>query len=156
MRKRSHSGFTLIEVLIALTILAIIAGIAYPSFTAYITTARRTDGTINLTRIHALQEKFFTQCGIYAAGFGAAQNCAPPGVLLGTGLTQDGYYNITIAPGLSGTTLTSFTLTATPVGSQATNDSLKCSTITLDNTSRKGATGSDSTFDAFGGHCWKK
>jgi len=153
------SGFTLIEMLITVVVLGILAAIAIPNYTDYITKARRSDATINLSRIAALQEKFFTQCGFYAANFGAAQSCTVPaaGTLnasLTGAATTDGYYTIAVAAGPTGTLASSYTLTATPAGTQATRDILRCATIGLDSAGAKIATGTDGGVN--GGTCWKK
>jgi type IV pilus assembly protein PilE len=158
MRNTYTNGFTLIELMITVVVIGILAAIAYPNYTNYVTQVRRSDATINLLRIAALQEKFLTKCGFYAANFGAADSCTTTGTL-NTGLTasgdtQDGNYTITVAttaipPG--------FTLTATPkLGSaQATRDSGKCTNFTFNNIGQKTAAGTDGNLTN-GGSCWKK
>lgn len=147
MNKSRTSGFTLLELMIAVVIVGILASIAYPSYTNYITQTRRSDATINLLRVSALQEKFLTQCGIYAANFGATQSCTAPGTLQTSSTTADGYYSLEIAVNATGST---YTLTARPLGTQSTNDLAKCTTFTINNLGVKAATGAEST------KCWKK
>lgn len=152
MTKHHLRGFTLLELMIAVVIVGILAAIAYPSYTSYITQARRSDATINLLRLAALQEKFMTQCGIYAANFGAAQNCTAPGTLQASNTTADGFYSLEIAVNATGST---YTLTARPQGVQSTNDLAKCTTFTINNVGLKTATGTDGNLTN-GGRCWKK
>lgn len=161
MKKSGAHGFTLIELMIAVIIIGIIAGIAYPSYVKFITESRRSDATTNLLRIAALQTRFSYSCTPvkYAADFGAANSCAGTGTInagLGAGgLTPDGHYTIAITPmavadGGTNDLATSFTLTATPAGAQATNDGAKCATFVIHSTGRKAATGTDAAI------CWKK
>jgi len=161
MRKIGANGFTLIEAMITVVIIAILAAVGYPSYISFVTEARRSDATIPLTQLAAQQEKFFTQCGGYADTIGAARVCpAVPGGAGGVinantvslnpgGITREGNYQVTIAPDLGGIA-NSFILTATPLGLQLTRDGAKCTTIGLNSTGVKLATGSDS------GKCWKK
>lgn len=53
-----NRGFTLIEMMIVVVIVAILAAIAYPAYTNAITKARRSDGVDALLNIQALQEKY--------------------------------------------------------------------------------------------------
>ena len=105
MRKSGMGGFTLMELLITVVILGILVGIGYPQYTRYITETRRSDATINLTRIAALQEKFFTECGRYTANFNGtifdpnpANRCTGLGVgpTAASFTTSDGFYTLTI------------------------------------------------------------
>ena len=161
MKKYGTNGFTLIELMIAVIIIGIIAGVAYPNYMKFVTESRRSDATTNLLRIAALQARFYNQCTPvkYAANFGSPQSCDGTGTLnanLGAGnATPDGHYTIAIAalPAIQGGTgdiATSFILTATPAGGQATNDGARCATFTITNTGIKGATGSEAA------GCWKR
>jgi type IV pilus assembly protein PilE len=64
------SGFSLIEVLIALAILAIVTVLAYPTYAGYITKTRRIEGQIALIETIRQQESYFTRNNTYV-GFSA-------------------------------------------------------------------------------------
>lgn len=61
-------GVTLIELLITMAVLAVIAGIAIPLYTGYISSARNTEGWNNLSGIRLAQEEFFLDNNIYFSG----------------------------------------------------------------------------------------
>jgi len=153
MKKSGANGFTLIEVLIAVIIIGIIAGIAYPNYVKFVTEARRSDATTNLTRIAALQNRFYLTCNPvkYAANFGAANSCVGAGTLkadLTGNITRDGHYIIVIASlpvaeGGLANLATDYKLIAIPTGSQLVNDGSKVSAISLSSTGQKSAVGTE-------------
>ena len=177
MRKLGANGFTLMEVMITVVIIAILASIAYPSYTRYVAETRRSDATINLTRIAALQEKFFTECGTYTDQFNGVISARPPaprctglgaGPTAGSFTTADGYYTLTVTALAAGPAPVGggagavggggYTLSAAPVPgtSQFSADNPKCTTITITNAGVKGGTGTDAVLGPNGGKCWKK
>lgn len=114
------SGFTLIELVIVVSIVAILAAIAIPLFTEQIRKGNRTDGKSVLLSIVMEEEKYRTNNVTYGT---LAQ------VWGGVSVSPQGFYNLAIS-GVSGT---GYTVTATAIGDQA-NDAqgaTNCGTLTI-------------------------
>lgn len=138
-RKKSFTehGFTLIELVIAIAILAIIVGIAIPSYTAQVTKTNRTEGKSELMQTAQALERCYTRFSAYDHA-----NCNVSFPID----SENGHYQIT-APTLSAT---AFTLAAAPQGTQDARDKW-CGTFTLTHTLQKDMTG-DAEWDA--ARCW--
>lgn len=137
--KTRTSGFTLIELMIAVAILAIVMGIAIPSYNQWVLESGRADAKGVLTQTAQALERCYTRYSAYNDG-----NCA-----LSQGATvtsENEKYTLTV------TTLNAndFLLTAAPLGGQK-NDS-KCGEFTLNHQGRKGAKGG--TDAAVVKECW--
>jgi type IV pilus assembly protein PilE len=65
MRKKLDGGFTLIELMIVVAIVAILASIAYPAYTSSIIKGRRAQGRTALAELLQQQERFMTQTNGY-------------------------------------------------------------------------------------------
>ncbi len=63
---RTTAGFTLVELLIALVIVAILAGTAIPSYYRYVVRSRQATATTQLTAVWQAQEIYRLQNGSYA------------------------------------------------------------------------------------------
>jgi len=73
MSRHLRAGFSLVEVLIALAVAALLASLAYPSYVAQVQRARRADGTLALLELAHVLERFASERGTYAgATLGAA------------------------------------------------------------------------------------
>ena len=104
------TGFTLIELMITVVIVAILAGIAYPSYRNHVTQARRADAQSAIMQTANRLEKFFTYCNTYPASLsltgGWPTSCPPEPAGAGLGVTNnfspDQHYLITIAAGATG------------------------------------------------------
>ena len=102
MQTRKTSGFTLIEVLITVAILAIITAIAIPAYQGYISTARETEGWQNLASLKLAQEEFFLENNVYFSGANTATLNANSGGLWQAEPSQDNTFNFDYAVALSG------------------------------------------------------
>lgn len=123
------AGFTLIELMFVVAIVAILLALAYPSYVDQVRKARRSDATSTLTDRAQSLERCFTR-------FNAYNDAACPSPV---GPSEEGFYAITAV-----ITATSYTLTATPQGDQA-NDA--CVAFTVDYLGNK-------TPAAGGARCW--
>jgi type IV pilus assembly protein PilE len=128
-RHQNGAGFTLIEVVVVMVIVAILAAIAIPAYTQYIVRGHRSEARGSLLAAAQWMERWRTERGSYLNG----ANLPPLPVTVSppTGTVQ---YNI----GLINTTAAAYTLDATPVGSMA-NDA--CGNLTLNNLGVRGRTG---------------
>lgn len=69
---KSNSGFTLIELMIVVGILAIISSLAVPAYNGYIKTAKLQEASNNLAALRIAQEEFFLENNAYFGGANTA------------------------------------------------------------------------------------
>jgi type IV pilus assembly protein PilE len=127
--KRGSRGFTLIDLVIAVAIVAILLRIAFPSYQAYIVRSSRQAAQSELVALANAQEKIYLNSSAYTSSVAGAYTGQSTGTGgLGVNMTtkcgtanvsKDCRYTYT----LSNVTATTFTLTATPVtGTTQAND----------------------------------
>ncbi len=63
---RGNAGFSLIEVLFVTALVAILAALAYPSYTEHIARARRADARATLMEVAQFMERYYAAKGSYA------------------------------------------------------------------------------------------
>ena len=63
-----HTGFTLIELMVTVAIIGILAGIALPIYTNYITRGKLQEASSNLLAIRVRMEQYFQDNRTYAKG----------------------------------------------------------------------------------------
>jgi type IV pilus assembly protein PilE len=145
MNMRNLAGFTLMELMIVVTIVGVLAAIAYPSYNRWAIEARRSDAHIALTKTAADLEKFFAECSEYTSSFTSSRSCSAKGLGYSDNFSPEKYYSLAIT--LSGA---SFTLTATPRAGMAQVNDKNCTTLTLTSKGAKNATGTETS------RCWRK
>lgn len=108
--RKPVTGFTLIELMIVLAILAVLTAIAVPLYQEQVRKARRADAVRAVGELQLALERWRAENPSYA-------NCAGVGCGSGTYPTvpASGFYTIA----MSGQTATAYTITATPTGAQA-------------------------------------
>ena len=74
---RPQRGFTLIELMITVAIIAILAAVALPSYTAYIMRANVTDAAKGLSEMRLKMEQLYQDQRSYANGCGGTGTAAP-------------------------------------------------------------------------------
>ncbi len=134
--RKSARGFTLVELLIAVSIVGILAAVAFPAYQDSVRKSRRADAMTSLLQIQLAQEKWRANNPSYTNNL---TNVAVNGTD-----SIDGYYTLAI----SASSATQFTATATPKsGGPQAGDS--CSTFTI---TQNGPDVSDAAKKA----CWNR
>ncbi|MCP5325057.1 MAG: prepilin-type N-terminal cleavage/methylation domain-containing protein [Oceanospirillaceae bacterium] len=132
---RKQMGFTLIELMITVTIIAILFSFAVPAYQKYTARGARTDGEGILLDLIRMQESYFVQNRTYT------KSLKDLGYAADTTQSQQGYYTISAAE-CAGQKLTECVLiTATPnAGSPVAGDG-NLTLNTLNQRTHNGAAG---------------
>jgi type IV pilus assembly protein PilE len=132
------AGFTLIELMVVILVLAILAGIAYASYENATIASRRKAAAVCLLEASQFLERYYTTNLTYVGAVIPALPCRAE---------LAASYQIP-APTLAATT---FTLSIAPVAGsrQAAKDGAKCGTLGLNQAGTKTRTGSAAL-----GECW--
>lgn len=117
---RPDSGFSLVELMVTVAIVATIAAVAIPSYRQYVMRANRADATASLLRLASAQERFYLQNNTYASN--DQMDDAPPAGL-GIAGTERGFYALEIE---SDDLLTGYEARATIVAGEAQHDDEDC------------------------------
>lgn len=144
MPQQKQKGFTLIELMVTVAIVAIIAAIAYPSYLKSAQKGRRADAKASLTQYSQALERCYTEYGFYKSS-----RCGVFTTLQGGGYnTAHGYYVVT-APSVTSTT---YALAATAVSTGPQASDTGCTIMTLNNQGQQGSGSATATSDT--GSCW--
>ena len=136
-------GFTLLELMIALAIFSIIAGIGFGTYQQYLYKSRRTDGQTSLISLQLAQEQYRNNCLQYATELGNSTSCStnlsnyPDGqhTLSASTFSPSHYYQLAIQP--NSANATSYLITATAIGIQIGDSN--CQTLSIDQSGNKSA-----------------
>jgi type IV pilus assembly protein PilE len=143
------AGFTLIELMIVVVIVAVLLMVAIPTYLKQMRESRRTEARNYLVELASREERYYATQNAYTstasnlgyAGFG-------PGNPVGSG-----YYYITVTvPDPSNATQPSYSLTATPVPGKGQDQDTYCASFTVESNGKRTATNSASA-DA-SAYCW--
>ena len=159
-RQRSAAGFTLIELMITVAIVAILASIALPSYSAYVARARRAEARTQLLQAAQFMQRFYAANDRYHQdrGDNSVLGTPPLGMpeslrkspadgaavyQLNSSITTSGNYTATV-------TVSAYTLTMAPIstGVAATDP---CGMFTINSIGVRGVAGASKTRD----ECWK-
>jgi len=125
LRKR-QGGFNLIELMVTLVIIAILTGIAYPSFMQSVRKGKRSDAHAAMTRVATNLERFFSTNGTYTTDAS----------VLGLNMDGDdaysdqGHYVVTVGAGASGIG-SSYVVNATAKAGDMQEDDTGCTVFSL-------------------------
>lgn len=110
---RNYSGFSLIELMIALIIVAILAMIAVPSYLTSIQQSYRYEAQQSMIELGQQLERYYSRNGVYSGSTATAGNYSNTHYTLSFSTLEDDQYEVS----------------ATPINGQKSDD---CSTLTLD------------------------
>jgi len=144
------AGFTLIELMIVVVIVAILLIVAVPTYLNQMRESRRTEARNYLVELASREERYYATQNAYTstasnlgyAGFGPAN---PVG---------SGYYYISTpsVPDPNNTSQPSYSLTALPVTGKGQDKDTYCASFTVESNGKRTATNSGGTDDS--SYCW--
>ena len=138
-RRTLVKGFTLIELMVAVAVVAILGTIAMTSYQSQIRKSRRTDARSAVLDLAGREEKLFSTTNAYS-GTGSDLGYAALPAIVGSG-----YYQVTVVvpnPPIS------YLITATAIGTQAKDTG--CASLSVDQLGSQASTGTDTVAACWG------
>lgn len=142
----TSQGFTLIELMIVVVIVAVLASVAYPNYIEHVRRGHRSDAKALLLEAAQLMERNFTQSNSYSTTSAGTAVTLPFSQSPRSGTAR---YNIAFAAGSP--TATTFVIQATPTGSMSGDP---CGTLGINQLGQKTKTGGDASRTA--ADCWDR
>ena len=125
---KQTKGFTLIELMITVAIIAILAAVAYPSYQEYLRKGRRVDAKTALLDAAQTMERYYTENNKYTDAVAGTTFPAT---------SPEGHYTLSFS---SNPTASTFAIQAAPTaGGKQSGD--KCGTYTINNLGQQDVTG---------------
>jgi type IV pilus assembly protein PilE len=134
-------GFSLIELMVVVAVIAILATVVYPAYENLIRSVRRADGRLTAQAVAHAQERYFTTNGSYAVTPASifSDASSPLRKPCGTArCSEKEFYSWAVTPGPTGSLATSFTVTVTPVAGKSQASDTYCTSLTLDSRGLQG------------------
>ena len=142
------NGFSLIELMITVSIVGILAAIAYPSYMAYTYRAHRADAIGVMTLYAQGLERCYSQYFTYSNS--ATTPCTVPTAAT---VSPQGYYTVTVAVQAAGANANppaSYLITAIPISPGPQANDTSCQKFTLDSSGTQSSTGSATSQTCWG------
>lgn len=136
---KQFRGFTMIEMMITISIIGLLFAVAVPSYNQSKRKTRRSDAVAAALAIQVAQESFRGSCPYYAQGISTANTCgssASTSVVKGATTSDQGHYTMSIAP--NSATGNAYQIVAVATGDQANDTGCNTLTITFSATYPKG------------------
>ncbi len=137
-RRNGIAGFSLIELMVTVAVVAILASIALPAYMSSVRKSRRTEAKTALLDLAGREERYYnTNNSTYTA---LANNLGYGTAAVSTLAVGTGYYQVTISsPAANGVPAPSYELVAVPITADQLKDA-QCLQFTLDSTGLQTAT----------------
>jgi type IV pilus assembly protein PilE len=147
--RESAHGFTLLEVMITVAIVAILAAIAIPNYSDYVTRGKIVDATTKLGDIRTQAEKYFFNNRTYLNGAACGIDTAAGGNVI-TSYNTDASRNFNFACVANAGPPEAYTLTATGIAARGMNNFV----YTVDQANAKTTVKLPAGWAGTGNTCW--
>lgn len=134
-------GFTLVELMIVVLIVALLAAVAVPNYRSYVLRSHRTVAINAILDLGSREARYYTTNNAYTSSLTQLGYATDPMYLPGSG---NAYYSLSATVGAS-----SFLLSAAPVGNQQKDS---CGTYTYTDLGIKGMSGVSASVNS----CWQQ
>jgi type IV pilus assembly protein PilE len=141
---KKHNGFTLLELMISISIVGITTAIALPSYRESVLKSNRSDAQISIAGLATLQERFYFTHNRYTGDFADLIDGAESEEPIAS---EKGHYSIALAVTANGR---EWTMEATAINKQAEDHNCAKMSVTS-----KGKKTSHDSANALSTDCWK-